>query len=147
MAFPTNETRRTFASALDRAQSQASSIKRIAANNRDRMASGPITAGGLFSLLDNLIGAKVQLAEAAAMPGMDEYAEAQLGQTVSADFDAMMQAIDDATAWIIANMPKADGYLQTETLEADGTRTERSFATADTAGLRTALDAVIATID
>lgn len=147
MAFPTNETRRSLASALDRAQAQASSIKRIAANNRDRMAAGPITAGGVFSLLDNLIGAKAVLSEAASMQGIAEYAQAQLGQDISGDFAAMMNAIDTATAWIINAIPKAGGYIQTEAINADGSRTERTFTTAQTAGLRAALDTIIATID
>jgi hypothetical protein len=147
MAFPTNETRRTLASALDRAQAQASSIKRIAANNRDRMAAGSITASGVFSLLDNLKGARAQFSEAAALPGMGAYAEDQLGRGVTQEFADMLAAIDAAADWIIANMPSSGGYLQTETLNADGSRTERTFPTSQTGGLRTALDALIATID
>lgn len=147
MAFPTNSTRRSLASALDRAQSQADSIKRICQNNKDRMTAGTITSGGLLSLLDNLIGAKTILSEAAGLDGMGEFAEAQIGQTVTEDFTAMMSAIDAAGAWIVTNFPKAGGYLQAESWGAGGARTERTFSSTDTANLRTLLDAVIAAID
>lgn len=148
MPFPTNTTRRSLASALDRAQSQADSIKRICQNNKDRMAAGTISSGGLMSLLDNLIGAKSVLLETASLPGIGAFAEAQVGQSVTAEFTAMMGAIDAAGAWIVTNFPKnAQGYLLAETWGQGGARVERSFATADTAGLRTLLDAVIAAID
>lgn len=148
MGFPTNTTRRSLASALDRAQSQADSIKRIAQNNKDRMAAGTITAGGLLSLLDNLAGAKTALSDAAGLAGMGEFAQAQLGQTVTTEFANLMTALDNAGAWIISNFPKdAGGYLLAETWGTNGARVERTFTTAQTAGLRTLLDALIATID
>lgn len=148
MAFPTNSTRRSLASALDRAQSQADSIKRIAQNNKDRMAAGTITSSGLISLLDNMIGAKAILLEASALPGMDTFANAQLGRTIGAEFTTMMNAIDAAGAWIVTNFPKGTGgYLQAETWGVGGARVERTFSTAETANLRTLLDAVIAAID
>lgn len=147
MAFPTNSTRRSLASSLDRAQSQADSIKRIAQNNKDRMAAGTITSSGLLSLLDNMIGAKTILLEASALTGMDTFAQAQLGQSISAEFTTMMNAIDAAGAWIVTNFPKSGGYLQSETWGAGGLRVERTFSTTETAGLRTLLDAVIAAIN
>lgn len=148
MGFPTNSTRRSLSSALDRAQSQADSIKRIAQNNRDRMAAGTITSSGIISLLDNLDGAHNVLAETASLPGIGEFAEAQLGQTVLVEFGQMMTAIDAASAWIRANFPVGTGgHLQSESWGVGHARVERTFSTAETAGLRTLLDAVIAAID
>lgn len=149
MAFPSDTTRRTLSAGLQRAQSTAGNTKRIAANNHARMASGVITAGGLISLLDNLRGAHSELTTVAAMPGIADYAEEQLGvETVTQDFGAMLSAIETAAGWIITHLPRADdGALKMEDMDAQGRRTERSFSTAQTAGLRSALDAVIATID
>ena len=149
MAYPAS--RLTMHELLTRANQQANSIKQIAANNRDRMASGPITAEGTLALLDNLMGARSHLANAAARPNIAPYAQTQMGGDqldVVASFNAMMAALDDAIDWIVTNFPRsADGALLTEELASDGTRTERTFSTAQTAGLRTALDALIATID
>jgi hypothetical protein len=151
MPFPTTNTRRSLASALDRAQAQAGSIKAIAANNRTAMAAGPVTSGQLISLLDNLVGAKGVLSEAASLPGIGAYAEDQLGDAtddIAAEFTAMMDAIDAAGAWIITNFPKdGSGYLLAETLTAQGAHVERAFTSAQTAALRTLLTALEATID
>jgi hypothetical protein len=146
MPFPTS--RQMLANGLSRAQSQASTIKRIAENNRDRMAAGPITAGGVVSLMDNLSGALSVFQEVSALPGIAAYAQEQLGEDVSADFAAMSSATQAARNWIVTALPKdGDGYLLLETMDASGNRTERTFGTAATAGLRTALDALIATIE
>lgn len=149
MAFPSDTARRTLSAGLQRAQSTAGSIKRIAQNNRDRMASSHITAGGILSLLDNLRGAHAQLTEVAAMPGIADYAQEQLEVSdVAGDFSAMLSAIEGASAWIIDNFPRADdGALKMEDMDSEGQRTERTFSSAQTSGLRTALDAVIASID
>jgi hypothetical protein len=67
---------------------------------------------------------------------------------VVAEFTAMESAVEDCRDWIVANLPTdADGYLVIRTLNADGTLTDRMFAPAQTAGLRTEIDAVLATID
>ena len=146
MTFPTS--REMLATGLSRAQSQASSIKRIAQNNRDRMAAGPITAGGVISLMDNLSGALATFQVVSGLPGIADYANAQLGQDVVADFTAMSDATAAARNWIITAIPKdAGGFLLLETIDANGVRTERNFTSAQTEGLRTALDALIATIE
>lgn len=145
MAFPTN--RDMLATGLARAQSQASSIKRIAQNNRDRMAASGITSGGLISLLDNLLGAKGVLDGAKGLPGIAAYSQEQLGADVSADFVAMNRELTACIAFIIGALPKQGKYLLTEEIAADGTRTDRIFTAAQTAGLRDALDALIATIE
>lgn len=148
MTFPSTNAMPTLAEGLMRARSQAASIKAIAANNSTAMKAGSISSSGVFSLLDNLLGAKNILSQAAALSGMDTYAEAQLGQSISADFTAMMNAITDVINWVVQNFPKdTDGYLQTATMNSDGTRIERSFTSAQTAGLATLLDALVATID
>lgn len=149
MAFPSNTTRRSLSAGLSRAQSTAGSIKRIATNNRNHMAQGPITASGVLSLLDNLRAAHRDLTEIAEMNGIAEYAQEQLEvEDVATDFNSMLVAIEAASGWIITNFPRADdGALKTEDMSPQGERTERSFSSSSTAGLRTHLDTVIASID
>lgn len=146
MAFPTQ--REMLSVGLARAQGQASSIKRIAQNNNARMAAGNITADGLLSLLDNLKGAVTTFQDVRALPGIGSYATAQLGEDVSADFTAMENAATAAASLIITQFPQdGDGYLLIQQINAQGDRTEREFTPAQTAGLRAALDTLIATID
>jgi len=154
MAFPSSNTRRTLQSALDQAIQQAGSIKRIADNNRDRMASGDITSGGLLSLLDNIKGARARMTshvpveDPAVVQALVSLAQEQLGVDVEQDFNTMLGALDAATDAIIAAIPADDsGYLLTETMDADGVRTERTFPPAETAGIVAALDAVSAAIE
>jgi len=146
MAFPTS--RDMLSVGLARVQSQAGSIKRIAQNNRDRMAAGPITSGGILSLLDNINGALETVQVVRALDGIGQYAVAQLGQDVANDFQAMVTELTACRDLIMAAIPKDEnGYLLIETMDATGNRIERSFTTAQTAALRTALDALIATVE
>lgn len=150
MAFPTNRTRRSLAAALDRAQSQADTIKRLSESANVSMAGGAVTSSFVLSMLANLRAAKDVFDETSALPGMAAFALAQLNDNIDviAGFLAMTNALTAAGAWIIQNIPKAaDGALKLEDMDAFGNRTERTFSTAQTAGLRTLLDTLIATID
>ena len=150
MAFPTNRTRRSLAAALDRAQSQADTIKRLSESANVSMAAGAVTSSFVLSLLANLRSAKDVFDETAALPGIVAYALDQLNDEidVAAEFVAMTDALTAAGAWIITNIPKAaDGALKLEDMDAQGNRTERTFSTTATAPLRTLLDTLIATID
>jgi hypothetical protein len=46
----------------------------------------------------------------------------------------------------VANFPASGGFLQAESLNADGSRTQRTFTPTQTAGLQTNLSAFINTI-
>ena len=145
MTFPSSDT--SLAVGLTRAQQQASSIKAIATNNSTAMKAGPVLSSGILSLLDNLVGAHNVLSAVASLDGIDAYAQEQIGVSIASDFTAMMNAITAAAAWIVTNFPASGGYLQAQTMNSDGARTERSFTTTQTAGLVTLLDALVATID
>lgn len=149
MPFPTANTKRTLASALERAQAQADSIKRIAGNNLARLVAGPVAADAILALMDNLNGAVAVLRDAASTPGIAAYAQNEWGDTVdiASAFSEMVDAIAVTAQWIATNFPKdKDGYLLAETI-VDGQRTQRSFSAEQTEGLRERLSALIATID
>lgn len=148
MAFPSASHRRSLATALERAQSQADSLKRLATSYKASLAAGPVTGSYVLGVLDTLRSSRDVFTETAGLAGISEYAQAQLGQTVSSEFAAMTSAIDNSGSWIMANFPKdGAGFLLERTFAADGSRVERTFTAAQTAGLRTLLDTLIATID
>lgn len=145
MAFPSAST---LGEALRQTRDQAGLIKGASANLRARSAAGPIGAREAIAFLDLLRGLRAELAATAARPGMDTFATEQLGRSVAADFTAMLDAMDATITWLASALPKnAQGYLLVEQMDAAGTRTERTFSTTETTGLRTRLDALIATIE
>ena len=150
MTFPTSDTHRSLAVALQQAQSQASSIKRICQNNSSAMAAGNVASDFIIALYDNLSGAKTVFQQSAAVTGIAAYAQAQIGDSnldIVAEFTAMVGAITSAMAWIEANFPKdANGFLLAQTFDGAGGRTQRQFTSTQTVGLRTALAAVVAAI-
>lgn len=89
------------------------------------------------------------LVSAAAMPGIGVYAQNQVNDAtydVVAEFNAMVTAIDAATAWIEGNFPKdGSGFLLAHSF-GPSSIAARSFASASLAGLKTQLDAIIARI-
>lgn len=142
--------RATKANAYDEAKSTAASVKRLCTDTKAAALAGPISANVIRQLLDKLISAKAKFAEITAIPGIAAYAEAQEGDSaydVSAEFTAMTSEVDGILNWVIANIPTGTGgFVLTETWSTSGVSV-RTFSTAQTAGLRTELDALIATID
>jgi len=145
--FPSSDSGMTLAEGLKMARDQSTVIRDIAAGYSAKMKAGPVQASSIFSLLANLADAKRIFASAAALPGMDAYAEAQLGSSIAASFTAMTSAVNAAGNWIFQNFPKAtDGNLKFMTMNTDWSLTEGSFTTAQLAGLTTLLDALAVTI-
>lgn len=131
------------------ARTTAAELKTLCQQTRDAAAAGPISGSVVRQLLDRLIAGKATFASVAAVPGIATYAEAQEGDPtydVAAEFNAMTAAIDDAITWILAAVPVSGGFVLMEQWTAGGVSV-RTFSTAQTAGLRAELDALIATID
>lgn len=145
MPFPSNNP---LSEVLRHSREQAGLIKGASTALRTRAAAGPIGARDAIAFLDMLRNLRAELAAAAARPGIDAYATEQHGRSIAADYTNMIAAMDDAISWLAAALPKnAQGYLLIEQIDASGVRTERSFTTAETAGLRTRLDALAATVE
>jgi hypothetical protein len=128
-------------------RSGAQGWKAQAQNANLTMAAGSVNTNFIFQMLDQLRGCVAALTTWKAVSGLDTYATAQgyVG-TMSVDCTATINAANACIAWIVANFPASGGFLQAETLNADGTRTLRAFTSANTAGLQTNLTAFIATI-
>lgn len=111
-----------------------------------------------LGLLDNMRTDLAYFQGVAATPGIGAYATEQYGDgyAIGPDFGAFTTALQGVVGWLIANIPRepvdaldpeGPRYLLLQTLDADGARTDRTFSTAQTAGLRTVLDALIATVE
>lgn len=129
-------------------RANAAGWKAQAQNANISLAAGNVDTNFVFRMLDQLNGAITALTLWKAVTGLDAYAigQAYTG-TMSSDCAATITAAQACIAWIVANFPAdAGGFLQGFTLNADGTRTPRSFTPANTAGLQADLAAFVATI-
>ena len=127
-------------------RSNAASWKAQAQNANTSLA-GTVNSDFIYRMLDQLGGAIAALNLWKAVAGLDAFATGQgYTGTISADCTSSVTAAQNCIAWVVANFPNAGGFLQAHTLNADGTRTARTFTTAQTAGLQTALTSFIATI-
>lgn len=125
----------------------AASWKAQAQNANISLAAGNIDTDFIFRMLDQLNGAITALNTWKAVTGLDVYATAQAYVGfMSSDCTATVNAAQVCITWIVTNFPAASGFLQGYTLNADGTRTPRTFTSIQTAGLQTNLTAFVATI-
>jgi hypothetical protein len=154
MAFPATGTTSadnlsdvwTFARAMAaQVRSRASTLSTMAAGS-STSASYVLDSATFFA------DGKAALLKASQVGGIGAYAQAQINDAtvnVSTEFNSMMTAIDNVVAAIIANFPKdAQGRLLFLTWTADnsGRQTSSAFTAAQMAPVKTALDALVATI-
>lgn len=141
--------RATKPNAYDLAKSYAAELKRLCQDTKAATLAGPISANVIRQLFDKLLSVDDAFDTVAAIPGLAAYAKAQEGDVnydVAAAFTAMTDAIDNVISWIITTIPTSGGFVLLEEWTVDGVDV-RTFSTAQTANLRTQLDALIATID
>lgn len=146
MAYPTESA----ASTVDQIDRLAIEIKQFAIRNKDRLSAGNVPSTTIFDIGINLLSSRARLMELALVPGVKEAAAIQKNSPeldVTEEFPKMINAIDAVISWIVSNFPKdASGYLLAQTFGPTGP-VDRQFTSASTAGLRTALTTLIATID
>lgn len=149
MAFPAST--QIQVDALQRARSAALEVKGKAQRKRDTMAAQSISGRFVLSVLDDVTAAIAEWDGAASVPGIDAYAQAQYDDTnldISVEFNAMRAAAVSVRDWIVANLPvDANGWLLLRSVDASGQLSDRTFTSAQTEGLRSELDALIATIN
>jgi hypothetical protein len=128
---------------------RAIQMKQQAQGARDTMAAESVPSKTIIDVFLRLRGDRAAFDAAKAVPGLAAYAREQYDNPaldIVAEFNAMTSAIDNVTNWISTNFPKdGGGFLLAQTLGANGP-VDRMFTPAQTAGLRTQLDALIATV-
>jgi hypothetical protein len=157
MAFPSNVGTQALglAQALPTAQGLATTIKTQASSLSAQCAAGGLQASAAINFLTLLADSKVKLQQCAAVPGISAYAQAQLGDvSIATEFTTMLAAMDAVTAWVTTNFPvatDATNYTSLATMQFDqagtGRIVQRTFTAGQTAGLKSVLDALVATIN
>ena len=152
MAYPTSRLRSHVRRAFDNADSTAISLRRKAGVMDAAMAAGPVTASLILDdLLADLKSGRATLVESSNQSGILAYAHEQFDDVtidLTTEFTALIAAIDAVITWIVDNFPSGTGgFLERYTIAADGTLTDRMFTTVQTAGLRTELQALFASIE
>lgn len=108
------------------------------------------SAQAIVTYVQEMATMRAMLDTLTATPGLVEYAraaEANSGLDIVAEYNAVIAQLAATTAWIAANFPEdGTGYKLAFTLAGDGTLVWRTFTSGSLAGLRTVLDALIATI-
>lgn len=147
MAFPS--TADPLSRALLDVQNTARQLKTYAQSVKDATAAGPVSANLVIEFYLTLVAAKAKFAAAAAVTGLAQYAKDQFNNQaldIVAEFNAMVAAVNSCGTWINSNVPKdGSGYLLKDKLTASGVDV-RTFSSAATAGLRTQIDSLLATI-
>lgn len=125
----------------------AAGFKAQAQNALASLQAGSVNSDFVFRLLDQTAGAITALTQWKAVSGLDAHATGQgYPGTMTTDCNATISAAQAIISWVVTNFPASGGFLQSHALNADGSRTPRSFTSAQTAGLQTALTNFIATI-
>lgn len=148
MPFPASALQSDLALLLADIGQLARAVDTLAQSASARMAAGPVLATEVKDLDVKLRRYRARLVAAGQTPGIREYAAAQsafAGLDVVAEWQAMIAAIDGVLAWIRTNFPTSSGFLLAESWGPDGPEA-RPFSSAQTAGLRTQLDALAATV-
>jgi hypothetical protein len=151
MTLPPALTSKSLAYALNTVQNYAAQAKDRATSAVATMAAGNVDTTFVFSLLDGLNGLIANLNAVKNTAGLDAYAAVQVpgyAGTMSSDITATVSAAQACIDWVVANFPKDNTatFLLAQSLNADGSRTMRSFSSAQTAGFRTALNSLLVTI-
>lgn len=148
--FPSSGSTSTLADALANARSAATSIKAQAQALLAQIAAGSTSAAQLIAVPGYAAQWVTALNSYAAVPGMQAYAQAQLGNAtldITTAFTNMVSAIQAVASWLTANTPKdVNGNLLVMQYDANGNIVYATFTPAQLAGLVTALTGLVATI-
>lgn len=126
------------------------SIKAAAQSVITRSNTGTMKANAVIELSKFFADSLDKLNIAKATLGIADYARAQHSDQsldIVVEYNAVVNEVQLTIDWIFANFPTAGGYVQRETLGADGRITQRVLSAAQTSGLRTQLTALLATIE
>lgn len=107
------------------------------------------TADEVINIMRGLQTSSDIITTAKAAPGLGQYAKDQFGDAaldIVADVNATLAAMAAAVAWIAANFPQdVNGYILKDKI-VNGALENRSFTPAQMAGLKTQLNAILATL-
>ena len=150
MAFPSGRTKDTLNKAFNDTQAHARNLKQDAIDIRDTSLAGDIPRKVIMEFNTKIADALDIWSIASAKAGIVQYAKDQLEDqtlTLPADFAAMTTTAIATRDWIIANFPNTGGLLLERSFDVNGRMVLAILTTGQTAGLRTELNLLIATIE
>ena len=126
-------------------------VKAQAGNAIVSLQAENVTTDFVFQCLDQLRSIVSSMAVYGAVTGLNAFALSALpgySGTLTTDMAATSTAATNAINWVVSNFPKdsSQTYLLGHILNADGSRTPRTFTPTQTVGFVTLLQALIATI-
>lgn len=150
MALPSS-TNPWVGQALIQVLGQAAGTKAQAAEALATLQAGPVSTVWIFNALDQMNDAIGRFDRFKAVAGLNAHATAQVpgyAGTLTTDIATTQAAIQQCIDWIIANFPKDTTNTWPLAFQwgVNGARVPRSFTTAQTAGLQTRLQTLIATV-
>lgn len=135
-------------SAWASARSTGSKLKRMATQLKAASLAGPVKAQQILDFLAQLHTQRTRLATIQAIDGLDAYVVTRHPLLVATtEIGGVIAGIDAIVAWMVGAFPSNGTYILQRILGGDGLTSDRDFSTAQLAGLRTQLDALLATID
>ena len=149
MALPPALTQNSLTYALGVVQNYAAQTKDRATNAVAVLAGGSVDTVFVFNLLDQLSGLISNLNAVKTTSGLNAYATSEVpgyAGNMTNDITATINAAQACIDWVVANFPVSAPWLLAFQLNADGSRTSRLFTSVQTAGLRTNLQSLLATI-
>jgi hypothetical protein len=153
MALPAGGSQsQALGNVLSVIQSSAGGAKAEAQSYLVSLQSGTVDTFFIFNMLDAARSFIATMNSLSAIAGLNAYATANVpgyAGTLTADITASINAAQAVINWVITNFPKDSTatWLLAYKLNADGTRTANTFTSAQTAGLQTAVQTFIATIN
>jgi hypothetical protein len=145
MAFPSSTSNASLGVILSQLQAYAAGIKQQATSGVTMLAASNVSTPTVFAILDQLSGVIVNLNLYKNAVGLNTYATANIPSyagTLTTDIGAGISAAQACIDWVVTNTSGAVWY----TLNADGSRSPATFTPTQTAGFRTLLTALAATV-
>jgi hypothetical protein len=155
MAFPSTSgsVQQNLSEVWSLTRSYVNTIKVRTQNLRNSSAIANVNAVTILEYATALADLKAQLQTIVTAPGLAAYAQEQINNNtinIVTEYNNMITTVDTTITWILTNLPKdGSGYLLITQFapENNGRTISRQFTPAETAGLRTVLDGLLATID
>jgi hypothetical protein len=141
----------TLSRAWEQAQEIARNMRTAALNQKNTTLAGPVAGSFVLNFERELRSYRDRLDAIAALPGIGAYVsgltDTPAGYTVTTEFNAMRAQVQATIDWTRNNFPRdsTNTFLAERSWAAEGL-TERTFTTAQLAGYRTQLDALLATL-
>lgn len=129
---------------------QLAAIRRDWPGRLSLLQQPAVSAYTLLSVLDAYRGIKKNLEAWAAVPGVVDVAKAaqqDTGYDVIAEYQAIRSALNTAIARLTTLWPQPNGFCAHESMAADGTRTPRTFTSAQVSQIVSDAQAVIASVN